>query len=480
MRKSKRGRFNPLKTQIKHSVFSGWFTAVCMGIFCLALFGAQTDARAEKRSLSFYFGHTKEKITVIYKRNGRYDKKGLKKLNWFFRDWRRNASTRMDPELFDLIWELKTELRARKPIHVISGFRSSRTNKKLRRMGRKVARRSQHIRGRAIDLYFPDVKLSKVRNAALVREVGGVGYYPRSGKHGFIHVDTGNVRHWPRMSRRKLARIFRDHKKRRKNTPAPVYIAKRKDKKKTPVTTPSPAEAATIVATAKPRRKPAAYAALSAKARAALASKIATSTVPVPRPKPYAVLASLQGQKDVTIQPASAPVQVTNFAAKRDPSAIAQSGTLGALPLDITPSGGSGLLAAASSISDPVPGFWKASRRDVGTSSRTAFGKSISTADFYQGTALLGPVGLKVASASPVVPGFEGTNANSISRRKFTANEMARIKAQTVNRNGKTNLARTPAVRLMRPQITPLNKQAKLEIKRMESIAIEPKPLAFE
>ena len=133
----------------------------------------------------------------------------------------------------------------------------------------------------------------------------------------------------------------------------------------------------------------------------------------------------------------------------------------------------------ASAISDPVPGFWKASRRD-GKAIVFTSDKGVNMANYYQGSALLGPVGMKVASASPVVPGIEDTNIDRISRRKFTQSEMARIKDQKVNRNGKTNLARTPAVRLMRPERKPLNKQAKLQIRRMESIAIEPKPLAFE
>ena len=34
-------------------------------------------------------------------------------------------------------------------------------------------------------------------------QVGGVGYYPRSGSP-FVHLDVGSVRHWPRMSRQEL------------------------------------------------------------------------------------------------------------------------------------------------------------------------------------------------------------------------------------------------------------------------------------
>jgi hypothetical protein len=48
-----------------------------------------------------------------------------------------------------------------------------------------------------------------LRNSALVHEVGGVGYYPTSGIP-FVHVDTGNVRMWPRIPRLELAALFPD------------------------------------------------------------------------------------------------------------------------------------------------------------------------------------------------------------------------------------------------------------------------------
>jgi hypothetical protein len=39
------------------------------------------------------------------------------------------------------------------------------------------------------------------------KQGGGVGYYPRSGSP-FVHVDTGSVRAWPRMSRQQLIALF--------------------------------------------------------------------------------------------------------------------------------------------------------------------------------------------------------------------------------------------------------------------------------
>ena len=42
-----------------------------------------------------------------------------------------------------------------------------------------------------------------------MQEHGGVGYYPTSGIP-FVHVDTGNVRMWPRIPRLELAALFPD------------------------------------------------------------------------------------------------------------------------------------------------------------------------------------------------------------------------------------------------------------------------------
>ncbi len=182
-----------------------------MVLFCgifLSISAAVTfdsgEASARSRSLKLYFTHTRESATITFKRNGRYVRSGLNKLNRFLRDWRRNEPTKMDPRLFDLVWEVYKRSGSRKPIHVVSGYRSPKTNATLRRRGRGVASKSQHIRGRALDFFLPDVSVKKLRALGLKAHAGGVGYYPGS----FVHLDTGSVRHWPRMSRSQLARVF--------------------------------------------------------------------------------------------------------------------------------------------------------------------------------------------------------------------------------------------------------------------------------
>lgn len=165
-------------------------------------------AATDQRTLSIFNIHTKETVSATFKRGAKYDRDGLAKLNHQLRDWRVDRVTEIDPELFDLLWELHSDLGSKEPIHLISGHRSAETNNMLRRTRGGQAKRSLHITGQAADVYFPDVPLSRLRNAALVRQVGGVGYYPRSGQP-FVHVDTGRVRHWPRIPEQQLAQIMK-------------------------------------------------------------------------------------------------------------------------------------------------------------------------------------------------------------------------------------------------------------------------------
>lgn len=179
-------------------------SAVLILLACFALTGT---AVAETRTLKVYNTHTGERAKITFKKNGKYIASGLREMNRFLRDWRRNEITKMDPKLFDLIWEVYKESGSREYIHVVSAYRSPATNNMLRRRSKGVAKSSQHTKGKAMDFYLPDVKLSKLRAIGLRKHVGGVGYYPTS-RSPFTHMDTGSVRHWPRMTRKQLVRVF--------------------------------------------------------------------------------------------------------------------------------------------------------------------------------------------------------------------------------------------------------------------------------
>ncbi|MGV8939731.1 MAG: DUF882 domain-containing protein [Allorhizobium sp.] len=172
---------------------------------------SSSRASAENRTLNIVFVHTGEKASITFKRNGRYDANGLKQLNNILRDWRRNQPTKMDPRLFDLVWEVYKRAGARGYINVVSGFRSPETNSMLRSRSKGVAKNSQHMMGKAMDFYIPGVQLKLLRELGVKLQAGGVGYYPTSGSP-FVHMDVASVRAWPRLSRQELSRIFPDGK----------------------------------------------------------------------------------------------------------------------------------------------------------------------------------------------------------------------------------------------------------------------------
>ena len=169
------------------------------------------DATAlnETRTLSFHHTHSDEDLTVTFKRDGRYDEEALKQLNHYLRDWRSQEQTTMDRHLFDILWEVYRDVDGKKPIQIISSYRSPATNAMLRRRSSGVARFSQHMLGHAMDFFIPDVPLEQIRYAGLRLQRGGVGFYPTSGSP-FVHLDTGSIRHWPRMTHDQLARVFPD------------------------------------------------------------------------------------------------------------------------------------------------------------------------------------------------------------------------------------------------------------------------------
>jgi len=196
------------------------FVAARTGYSCglavlLLLFGSRAlqnaIAEGDTRTISLHHIHTDEDITITFKRDGRYDDAALEKLNWFLRDWRKSEATKMDPHLIDLVWEVQREAGNKAPIWVVCGYRSPQTNAMLRHRSSGVARFSQHMLGRAMDFYIPGIDLEHLREIGLRLARGGVGFYPTSGSP-FVHMDTGSVRMWPRMSREQLARVLPDGK----------------------------------------------------------------------------------------------------------------------------------------------------------------------------------------------------------------------------------------------------------------------------
>lgn len=293
-----------------------------------------TIAGGETRTVSFYHIHTKESITVTYMVKGRYVPSAMKKINYLMRDWRRNEVVTIDPKTVDLIWELHADLGSRAPIHIVCGYRSPKTNAFLKRVGRNVAKKSQHMVGKAIDLYFPDVPTKKIRNSALVRKVGGVGYYRSSGgPTGFVHLDSGNVRHWgPAIGKTEMAQIFREGRK---------TLGARLSRKDSIAVASAEAEAAALESAYEgvdedlATMSEAASKAPAAPKPALVVPKEIVQGYPVPKPRPKPIEVLMMAAANMVIEPASATPE--NQIVKSNPSVIA---------------GNLGLVEAAETMSD--------------------------------------------------------------------------------------------------------------------------------
>ncbi len=157
---------------------------------------ASTAAKLPERSLSFFHTHTGERLKVAYCCGGQYQPDRLQEVNHLLRDFRVNEIRAIEPKLLDLLYELGGTLGTDQPFHVISGYRSPRTNSLLRDRGgvrTGVASHSLHMVGQAIDIRVPGVRLDRLREAARSLKIGGVGFYPDL---DFVHVDVGRVRTW--------------------------------------------------------------------------------------------------------------------------------------------------------------------------------------------------------------------------------------------------------------------------------------------
>lgn len=151
---------------------------------------ATTDS-AEK-ILSFYNINTGEHLKkCIFWAEGKYIEEGQRDLKKFFRDFRTGEQKEIDPELLSLLHNLTAKLETREPLHLISGYRSAKTNEALRKNSSGVASKSQHPLGKAADISIPGRTLKAIQTLAKSFKMGGVGRYSQ-----FVHIDTGRVRYW--------------------------------------------------------------------------------------------------------------------------------------------------------------------------------------------------------------------------------------------------------------------------------------------
>ena len=151
------------------------------------------DLGPQDRTLSFYNTHTREKLQTCYFKNGALCPDSLSQIDHILRDHRTGDTKEIDRMLLDLLFVLRKKLKTDEPFHIISGFRSPKTNALLRKNSSGIAKNSLHMVGQAIDIRIPHLPLKHLRKTAMDLKAGGVGFYSDS---NFVHVDIGRVRYW--------------------------------------------------------------------------------------------------------------------------------------------------------------------------------------------------------------------------------------------------------------------------------------------
>ena len=159
----------------------------------LALPRSAFAAADHDRRLVLLNTHTGELLDTLYYRDGGYDTVELGRLDWLLRDHRTSEVLPIAERLFDLLHELAAAARRDPRFEIISGYRSPATNAMLAATTDGVSSKSLHMQGRAIDLRLTGYPTAGLRDLALAKQAGGVGYYPSS---DFVHLDLGTVRSW--------------------------------------------------------------------------------------------------------------------------------------------------------------------------------------------------------------------------------------------------------------------------------------------
>jgi uncharacterized protein YcbK (DUF882 family) len=147
-----------------------------------------------ERTVTLYNINTGEFLSkFVYWQDGNYIKQALDEISYLLRDHRTDEVCEFDPTVLDQVFAISRKLTTGQPFEVLSAYRTEETNLNLRQHSRRVAKHSLHIEGRALDLRLAGMPSKQLRAAAMALHQGGVGYYP---KRGFVHIDSGPVRHW--------------------------------------------------------------------------------------------------------------------------------------------------------------------------------------------------------------------------------------------------------------------------------------------
>lgn len=185
---------NAAKIDRRDILKMGLFGFLAASVPLISAKSAQAAGQSQWR-VAFKHAHTGESFSGVYRVGDKYLPDAFKRMNYVLRDFRTHEVFPMDPHTIDLVSIIQAKMNTGRPIEVLSGYRSPKTNAMLRHGSARtgVAKNSLHMYGQAMDIRDDNYSSKQIRAIACNLKAGGVGFYPRS---DFVHVDTGDVRTW--------------------------------------------------------------------------------------------------------------------------------------------------------------------------------------------------------------------------------------------------------------------------------------------
>jgi uncharacterized protein YcbK (DUF882 family) len=162
--------------------------------------------------------HTGERFSGAFRDSKGPIDSAMKELSFFLRDFHCGQETEMDVRVLDFLAAVLNSVGATRGT-VLSAYRTPATNEMLARTTFGVAEHSQHLYGRALDIYLP-ARLEEAMGQARAMKRGGVGWYPNS---HFMHLDCGPVRNWT-LTGTGFGRLLLDGKA-SKYFPEPIMVS---------------------------------------------------------------------------------------------------------------------------------------------------------------------------------------------------------------------------------------------------------------
>lgn len=146
------------------------------------------EPRVTSRRLKIRHAASGARFSGTYHDGRAPDPAALADLSVVLADSRTGAVHPFDPQVIDILWAVGQRARLQGEFVVFSGYRTAESNAIVCGAGN-----SQHLRGGALDVCAPSRQLADLGDAALALGRGGVGVYAQ---RGFVHLDSGPVRHW--------------------------------------------------------------------------------------------------------------------------------------------------------------------------------------------------------------------------------------------------------------------------------------------